>query len=328
MPVPKELHIDRYLTNVSIDYIQNPANFVAPQVFPIVPVSKQSDKYVVYDRESFWRNNMPKRPLGGAADVADWGFGEGSYFAEERALAHKLDDRQRANTDVPINQDTRISKLLTERALVEMDSRWVDNFFKAGVWTHDIDGTETGSGSDEVMRFDESGSDPVAQVDELKERMARSTARTPNVMVVGARTHRILRHNAEIMERIKYTQRGVISNELLASLFEVEQYIVARSVYNASAEGVEADYDFIADDNGMLLVHRAPTPALDTPSAGYTFAWTGLDSQFSSPTGSAIWRGRDDFAHSDHFEIRSANDMKLTAAELGIYIDTAVAAAA
>jgi hypothetical protein len=324
MPVPNELHIDRYLTNVSIDYMQDPGNFVAPQVFPVVPVAKQSDKYVIYDRESFWRDNMPKRPLGGRADVAEWSFNHGSYFAEERALAHKLDDRQRANTDEPINQDTRIAKLLTERAMVEMDRRWSETFFRTGVWGTDVTGTTTGSGSNEFVQFDQDDSDPIAVVDELKESMARNTARTPNRIVVGARTHRILRNHPEILERIKYTQRGTISNDLLASLFEVDRYIVARSVYNQSPEGVAADYDFIVPDNGLLMVHAADTPALDTPSAGYVFAWTGLDPQMSNPMGTAIFRARDDFAHSDHFEIRKCDDMKLVAADLGIWMSAAV----
>jgi hypothetical protein len=324
MPVPNELHIDRYLTNVSIDYMQSPDAFVAPQVFPVVPVAKQSDKYVVYDRASFWRDNMPKRPLGGRADVAEWGFGEGSYFAEERALAHKLDDRQRANTDEPINQDTRITKLLTERAMVEMDRRWAQSFFRTGIWATDVTGTTTGSGADEFVQFDQSDSDPIAIIDELKERMARNTARTPNRMVVGARTHRILRNHPEILERIKYTQRGVLPNDLLASMFEVERYVVARSVYNAAPEGLAADYDFIVPDDGILLVHAASTPAIDTPSAGYVFAWTGLDPQMANPMGTAIYRGRDEFAHSDHFEIRKCDDMKLVASDLGIYMGNVI----
>lgn len=324
MPVPNELHIDRYLTNVSIDYMQSPEDFVAPQVFPIVPVSKQSDKYVIYDRESFWRDNMPKRPLGGRADVADWGFKDDSYFAEERALAHKLDDRQRANTDEPINQDTRIAKLLTERSMVEMDSRWARTFFREGVWATDVEGVASGPGSAEFLQFDQEGSDPISYVDEVKEEMRRSTARDPNVMVVGRRTHRILRNHPEILERIKYTQRGMISRDLLAAMFEVDRYVVANSIRNNSPEGVAPDYDFIVPDNALLMVHAAPTPALDTPSAGYVFAWSGLSPEMASPTGTAIWRGRDDFAHSDHFEIRSANDMKLVAPDLGIYLKDAV----
>jgi hypothetical protein len=328
MPVPNELHIDRYLTNVSIDYMQEPGNFVAPQVFPVVPVAKQSDKYVVYERESFWRNNMPKRPLGGRADVADWGFKDGSYFAEERALAHKVDDRQRANTDEPINQDTRISKLLTERAMIEMDARWTESYFRTGVWATDVAGVATNPGASQFLQFNENGSDPISLIDELKEEMARSTARTPNRMVVGARTHRILRNHPEILERVKYTQRGVLPNDLLAALFEVERYVVARSVQNSAPEGLDPEYDFIVPDNGILLAHAASSPALDTPSAGYVFAWTGLDPQMGNPMGTAIWRGRDEFAHSDHFEIRKCDDMKLVAPDLGIFMSAAVAPAA
>lgn len=319
-PVPGELHIDRYLTNVSIEYQQAASSFIAPRVFPIVPVNKQSDKFVIFERDSFWRDNFPKRALGGRADVADWTKSEGQYFAEERALAHKYDDRQKSNVDEPIDIRVQATNLLTSRAMVNMDRRWVDEYFKTGVWSDDIQGVSSGPGSSEFLQFDQSGSDPVAVIDELKETMFKSTAQEPNKMVVGARVHRILKNHEEILDRIKYTQRGVITNDLLAAMFDVDDYIVARSIYNKAKEGQDLDADFIASDDAILLAHAAPTPALNTPSAGYTFAWQNLLGGNTSPMGTAVMRGRDEFAHSDHFEVRVANDMNLVASDLGLFL--------
>lgn len=325
MPVPGELHIDRYLTNVSIEYQQAADNFVAPRVFPVVPVNKQSDKFVIFEKDSFWRDNFPKRPLGGRADVADWTKTEGQYFAEERALAHKYDDRQKNNVDEPIDIREQATNLLTSRAMVNMDRRWAAEYFKTGVWSNDIQGAASSPTSSQFLQFDQDGSDPVSVVDEVKEDMHRLTGLEPNKMVVGARVHRTLKNHAEILDRIKYTQRGMITNDLLAAMFDVDDYIVARSIYNKADEGETLDTDYIVSDDAILLTHSAPAPALNTPSAGYTFAWQNLLGGNTSPMGTAIMRGRDEFAHSDHFEIRVANDMNVVAADLGLFLYDAIA---
>ncbi len=94
-PVPSELHVDRYLTNLSVAYAQDSRDFISDKVFPTVHVRKASDKYVIYNRGDMWREgNVHERPLGGRLDVADWGFTEGTYLCVERGVAHKIDDRK------------------------------------------------------------------------------------------------------------------------------------------------------------------------------------------------------------------------------------------
>ena len=51
MPNRSDMHIDKALTNMSVKYLQDTANFVADKVFPIVGVQKQSDRYFMYKKE-------------------------------------------------------------------------------------------------------------------------------------------------------------------------------------------------------------------------------------------------------------------------------------
>lgn len=325
MPVPSELHIDRYLTDLSVAYIQDSMDFVADKVFPVVPVEKQSDQFVVFERGSFWRDQMEERPLGGRADVADWDFTSGTYRCVERALAHKVDDRQRANTDDPLSQDEAASRLLTSAVAVNNDRIWATEYFTTGVWDTDLDGSTAN-----FDQFNTSASDPMLFIDGQKEDMKKVTAKRPNSLVVGARVHRALRNNATIRELIKYTRAGGganVGNQLIADLLELDNYLVASGVYNTAAEGATDSFDFIVSDNDALLLHAADSPGLNTPSAGYTFAWSGLLGGAGNAMGTAIQRGRDEFAHSDHFEIRSAHDMAVVATELGIFLENAVEAA-
>lgn len=322
MPVPGELHIDRWLTDLSVAFLQD-EGFVFDTVFPVVPVQKASDKFIIFDRGSFWRDQMEERPLGGRADVADWDFSEGTYRCVERALAHKIDDRTRANTDDPISLDEQATRLLTQAVSVNNDRIWANQYFGTGIWDTNLDG----SGSD-FTQFDDGDSDPISEFDKRREDMRQTTAQMPNTLVVGARVHRALRNNSTVRDLLKYTRPAAavgLSDGLLARLFELDDYVVANAVYNSAAEGATDSFDWtVNNDRDALLVHAADNPGLNTPSAGYTFAWSGLLGGAGSAMGTAIERGREDFTHSDHFEIRSAHDMQVVASELGIYFQNAV----
>jgi hypothetical protein len=72
---------------------------------------------------------------------------------------------------------------------------------------------------------------------------------TPNVLVA-------LNTSAELKDNIKYTQKGVVTEQLLAELFGfgVERVLVPREV---------------------LLCYAPKKPSILAPSAGYIFAWKG-----------------------------------------------------
>ena len=58
---PSAVHIDQPLTNLTIAFNQEPSNFIADQVFPMVSVSKQSDKYYIYNQDDSNRSGNVKK---------------------------------------------------------------------------------------------------------------------------------------------------------------------------------------------------------------------------------------------------------------------------
>jgi hypothetical protein len=146
----------------------------------------------------------------------------------------------------------------------------------------------------------------------------------PNTLVLGANVRRELRTHPDISDRIKYTQIAIADDALLARLFNLDQVVTARSIYNAAAEGLADDFQFIADGNAMLLMYIDQNPGLDSPTAIALFAWTGLLPGMTNALGGVIERGRDERAHSDWFQDRMAWDMKIVAQDLGIFFRNAV----
>lgn len=318
------LHVDRYLTDFSVAFVQDSMNFVAQRAASVIPVLKQTDKYVVYDRGYFWRDEAAPRPLGGRPLQVGYKIGEGNYNAIEYALEHTIDDRQRANADDPIRLDENATILLTQKNLIKQDRVWAQNFFRTGVWTGSYEGVASTPGNNQFLQFNDASSDPIGVIDGAKDDMAERTGFMPNTLVLGAGVKRTLRSHPDISDRIKYTQRGIADDSILAALFEVDNVITARSVYNAAAEGAADDFDFIVDKTGFWLGYIDPNPGLDSPTAIANFAWTGLLPGATNAIGGVIESGRDDRAHSDYFQGRMAWDLKLVSADLGAFFNDAV----
>jgi hypothetical protein len=316
-PTVGELHVDRYLTGFSLAFTQDESMFVSGAAASVVPVLKASDKYLIYNRGDFWRDEAAPRPLGGKPVQVEFTTTSDTYVAEEFALEATLDDRQTSNADEPLQLEEASIRMLTEKHMIKRDRVWATNFFKAGVWTVDQTGVAAAPSTNEFLQFDVTGSDPIGLIARMQDAITVLTAKRPNVIVMGADVFTTLRSHAQIQDVIKYTQRGIATPELLASLFEVDRIVIPRSIYNSAAEGAADVFSFIVDTKAMWMGYIDPSPTVNSQTAISIFAWTGLIPGATNAIGGVIERGRDNRAHSDFFQMRMAWDMKLVAAELG-----------
>ena len=331
MPVQGEafiqgvLHVDRYLTQYSVNYVQDRRVFVSQRAASVIPVTKQTDEYVVYDRGYFWRDEAAPRALGGRPVQVGYKVGSQSYAATEYALEHVVDDRQRANVDDPIRLDENATTLLTQKHMIKQDRVWVQNFFAPSKWTIDITGiNSTPVAGSSILKWNDSNSTPIEDIDYLKDAINQLTGFMPNTLVLGAGVRRVLRSHPDIADRIKYTQTGIADEDVLSKLFEVSSVVVARSVYNSAAEGASNVFSYIADQKSAWLGYIEPNPGLDSPTAIACFAWTGMIPGVTNTIGGVIERGRDDRAHSDYFQGRMAWSLNQVAADLGCFINGAI----
>lgn len=308
-----ELRVDQYLTNFSVSWRQEQSHFVAGQASTPVPVMNESDKYAIYPPGYFWRDEAEVRPLGGRPVQVGYKVENGQYLAEEWALEHTIDDRQRRNAATPYDLDEAAAMLLEGKQLIREDRIWSQSFFKAGVWGHEY------SGYSDFTPFDDAASEPINLIDSKKTEFLQATGKMPNMIVLGANVPAALRSNPDIIDRVKYTQRGVASLDVLASLFEVDRVLAARSIYNVAQEGAEDDFEFIADPNAMLMLYIEPSASMNAPTAIARFGWTGLIPGATGQNGGVMTRGRDDRAYSDWIHSRNAFDYKLVSADLGIW---------
>lgn len=321
-------HVDRYLTNFSERYIQDDRKFIAMRASTNVPVLKQSDLFQRYPRGYFLRDDAQPRPLGGRPVQTGYKIDQDTYLATEYALEHPIDDRLRANTDDQVNLDENGTSLLTGKMLIKADRIWATKFFTTGKWSQEFAGVASGPSTDEFLRFDQAGSDPIGVIDLYKDVMAQSTGFEPNTIVLGANVKRKLRLNDDIVDRIKYTQTGVVSEALLAALFEVDNVMTAKAIYNAADETTAddggEDFQWIVDADAMWMGYIAPTAGLNSPTAIAHFGWNGLIPGQGNDFGGVITRGRDDRAYTDWIHSRMAFDIKQVSSDLGMFFTNVV----
>lgn len=277
MPTMQTAHVDRALTNISVSYLQDANAFIADKVFPIVPVKRQSDIFYVYSKADFMRDEAQVRGAASESAGGDYGVEAADpYYCRKHAFHKDVTPEERVNYDEPLDADKDATDFVTQKMLIRRELQWASTYFKSGVWGTDITGVDNSPSTNQSIKWNLPTSDPIKDITEASVRMASETGYKPNTLVLSPYAFNALKNHEDILDRIKYTQKGIVTVDLLATLFEVENVYVAWSVVNSAAKGKDANVDFIMGKHA-LLCYSNPRPALRKPSAGYIFAWTGLE---------------------------------------------------
>ena len=316
-------HIDRALTNVSVAYMQDASAFIADKVFPIVKVKRQSDVFYVYNKGDFMRDEAALRGAGTESAGGDYGVEAADpYYCRKHAFHKDVTAEERANYDEPLDADRDATDFVTQKMLIRREMEWASKFFKEGIWGTEISGADAAADG-AVVYWDEATSNPIKDITDAGVDMASKTGYKPNTLVLSPFAFNALKNHEDVLDRVKYTQKGIVTADLLATLFEVDNVYVAWSVVNTAAKGKADNVNFIMGKHA-LLCYSNPTPALKKPSAGYIFAWTGLEG--SGAYGNRIVRLPMDMLGlgTERIEGEAAFDCKQIAADLGVFFKNIV----
>jgi len=328
MPQPNvnNVHIDAILTNISVAYIQNTNNFIADKVFPTIPVDKKSNLYFKYTKDDWFRDEAQRRADGTASAGSGYGLSTDTYMADVFAFHKDIGDQTRANADNPLNPDMEATQFVTQRLLLRREVQWASDYFTTGVWGSQVTGVTSGgtSGSGYAVQWsDYTNSLPIVDIELGKTTVLQNTGYEPNTLVLSYAVFQKLKAHPTLVDRYKYTQAGaIVTEDLLAQLFGIDRVLVAKAVVNGSAEGQAGSYSYTTGKNA-LLCYTAPNPGLMTPSAGYTFMWTGVSGGLGTTVG--VSRFRMEELKSDRVEGEVAFDNKVVAADLGYFWSNIIA---
>lgn len=316
-PTSTDVHIDAILTNISVAYIQEQANFIANRVFPMVPVEKQSDKFFKYTKGDWFRDEAQLRAPATESAGSGYGLSTDNYSTSVYAFHKDVDDQVRANSDNPLNPDRDATTFVTQRMLLRQEIDWSSSYFTTGIWATDKTG-----GTDFTVWSNYTSSDPIEDIEAGKSTMLTNTGFMPNTLVLGYDVFRQLRHHPDVVDRIKYTSSEVPAEGILARLFGIDRVLVTRAIKNSGAEGAADSFAQVHGKNAALY-YVAPSPGLLTPSAGYQFAWRGVSDGMGQNIG--ITRFRMPELRADRIEAQMAWDYKVVSTDLGYFFSGCVA---
>jgi hypothetical protein len=300
MPEPSQVHVDAALTAVSVAY-RNP-EYAADAVAPPVPVRKQSDKYFVYDAEREWMRPSPDRRSPGAeANEVNFSVSTDNYFCDDHALEAAIPDEERDNADPAIQPDIDRTEFLTEKIALNREIALAGALAQAG-------GVPGAALSGEDL-WDNPDSNPFAVFAEARASVLLGTQRLPNLLLLSSPVFEVLRNHPAVVERIKHTSAGIVTEDLLAQLAGVARVVVGRAYKNTAARG-QAPVMVPVWGRHAYFLHVAARPGLKQISGVYTFVWTGAS---GGTDGTVVERWREPRRKADMIRVQKYYDHKIVA---------------
>lgn len=330
-PVVQDVHVSAALTNVATAYFQSDDAYVADKVFPMVPVQNQTNVYFVWSKADFFRDEAQQRADATESAGTGVNLATQSYAAKVWALHQDVGAQVRNNADPAVDLDVVVTRALMQKLMIRRDRIFMSTYMVTGKWGSDAVGTTASGGGTPgtltpVQWDDDANSDPFTDIAFAQTTILQNTGFMPNKLLITWPVYQALRKHPLVIDRIKYTNpafAGTITPALLAEAFDVEQVVVSKAVYNAAAENLAANMNFIGGKNA-LLVYSPSSPGLMVAAAGYTFAWAG----FTGINGLGIrtaqipmnWKG----LGTIRTECEMAFDMQIVGADLGFFFSSIV----
>lgn len=259
-------YVDQALTTMSQAYRNANESFKAEKLLPVVPVDAKTGKYWQYDK------NNNKKPIStlrtGRAKTNEVTYGKSlQNFGplEEHALKDFItrDELDMQKVPLSVELDTanflydqmQIDKEVTAATLLQNTTVIYQNANPTTQWN-----AATGAGH------------PFLDIASGINTMKLSAFRAPNTIFMGYPVWLQLMNHPDLLDRVKYSQLGVLTTELFRTLFAdngITTVHVCDAVYDSAAEGLAATNGYIWGKH-LWLAYINPSPQLRDFNSGFT----------------------------------------------------------
>ena len=307
-PTVSDVHIDAALSTIAVAYKNK--SFIADQVFPLVQVDKQSDKYFVWDKGSFLTNQIEKRTPGDTYPEGRIKLSNDNYYCDEYHLAYRIPWENKKNQDQAVQLEQTGAEWLAQQFDLNREIQIAATINVTSVWDNN-----PVVGTDFIAWDDEDNSNPPEDIDAYSATIEQNTGVTPNTLVIGRQVFNILRRHPILVDMFKYTGVGILNEAQVAQALGVEKLLIGRAVQRTSHEGASSATQAYVWGKHALLLYVPARPAIREPAAGYTFVWNIDGSGFNV----AITPWTDESRDSDVLKGKHAFDFKVVGTDLGAW---------
>jgi len=309
MPYGKGLGLQQInpgLSNLSVKYANDRNGYVVTK-FPTVQVAHETDDYYVYGREAF---QIPEtiRANGAEANQSEYILSTATYALDRHSLKDIVTDRERDNANVGLNPDVDTMELLTDQIMNRMEYQ-----AQSAIFTTATSFDNTGSlAASYTWNLLTTGTDVIGDVNSMTSVIMKACGKEANNLVMGEPTFRYLKEQPNIIDRIKYSERGVITSEILSSVLNVQNMLVGKAVYDAGVEGSATPSTTWMWNLKVAAMYLEPNAKLKSPSALYNLA---MNSNGEYPY--AVKKYRNEPREGDEIEVNAFHKTVLTGKAAG-----------
>lgn len=305
----KESIIAGPLAGVSVSYKN--MDYIADRVFPILDTNDPKVKITKYIRGDWFRDEAAIRAAGARAARGAPKTTSVSVSTDEYAFASEVTDEDRRfskSLGAPALQpDQDAIEFAADKVDLKKERR-VASLITGGTWA---DGNSGGADAEGLWSPAGSTNTFLADIETGRKAIRSYIGLNPNVLVIDDATYGALKECAAVLDKIKYTQRGVLTRELLAAMLDLDEVLVGKAVYSSAAEKSDGtdltlvDIWTVTATKGMgFLFYRPPRLGMKVQCAGLQYR---IKYENGQARRTSTWR--EPAEHKDVYEVAEDTDI-------------------
>lgn len=266
---PNDVHIQQALNDISIKYTN--AETIWRDVMPVKKVDKRSDKYYIYDKANAFQQFDDTLAPNAIPNEAQWKLSSDNYSVVDHGLSSWIPLETVENADDPLDPAGEEVENLSEALENRQEVRVANKVFSAA--SYPTGNKVTLSGTSQWSDY--TNSDPLATIEDAID----SLIVTPNVLVLGTDTWRVMRRHPKVAAKIfplggnasvAGSSATLLQFQEYLSDFGIEKVLVGRRRVNTANPGQTPTFARAWGKHAALL-KVAPNPGIKTLTFGLTF---------------------------------------------------------
>jgi len=260
--------VDPVLTELARGYTN--ADYIATALFPIVNVNKEAGKIPLFGKEAFKVFDTLRALRAKSNKIPVEARNTTSFSTDEHDAVYPADYREFDEDSI----DLRAYATFRAEAAILLKHEYNSAVLASDLANYPTGNKETLSGTSQWT--DKTNSTPITDIKDAKESVRGKIVKEPNTLVLGKKTFNALQDHPAFIERIKYSQLGVVTVELMKQMLGFANIVVGSAVY---ADEDETLHDIWSDIAILAYIPEARTNvqrSIFEPSFGYTLRKSGM----------------------------------------------------
>lgn len=251
---PGSVHVDRFLTNLSIGYRND--QYIGLNLMPVVPVQSRSDKILTWDKRNLLNAPDDTMTTRGTPNEVEDATSGGNYSVLDYALMGYVDKMTEANADEAYMDLVDQTEAIAERLALKEEIRIAAIMTLAASYsgnTAALTGVEWNEGGVPA-------NDPVGNIQSAIATTWSGLGRTKLVGFTSLDIFNLLTNHTQIRGLFAYVKEGLATRQQIANYFGLDELYVGTARYDSANIGQSASYARIwSNVFGVVRVMAAPS---------------------------------------------------------------------